>query len=255
MGGAEFMSFTVNVIAGSYANRVLHYCLHLQHGNYNSLNNVLGSEYSCGSTVCYAPGDALKLMNPSPILDGIGFGSPVSDAFTYDFSMKSNIAAKLLQLDKCRKLVQFAERCLKEGTDYFYGIEACNEVLDGHPHEIGPTLKHDCLCTRAALLLKRKWKNDAHMAIRDCNRARRIDTSSFKALFYMSEALLQLNKHKEALEFAVASQCLAPYDSEVAERVEDIKKRLAAVVLLAPLHGLCESKACAVPPCSKGTKA
>lgn len=61
---------------------------------------------------------------------------------------------QLLQLDKCRKLVQFAERCLKEGTDYFYGIEACNEVLDGHPHEIGPTLKHDCLCTRAALLLK-----------------------------------------------------------------------------------------------------
>lgn len=61
---------------------------------------------------------------------------------------------QLLQLDKCRKLVQFAERCLKEGTDYFYGIEACNEVLDGHTHEIGPTLKHDCLCTRAALLLK-----------------------------------------------------------------------------------------------------
>lgn len=186
---------------------------------------LMDVNHACGSTVCYAPGDALKLMNPSPILDGIGFGSPVSDAFTNDFSMKSNIAAKL---DKCRKLVQFAERCLKEGTDYFYGIEACNEVLDGHPHEIGPTLKHDCLCARAALLLKRKWKNDAHMAIRDCNGARRIDTSSFKALFYMSEALLQLNKHKEALEFAVASQCLAPYDSEVAERVEDIKKRLAA---------------------------
>ena len=41
-------------------------------------------------------------------------------------------------------------------------------------------------------LCQRKWKNDAHMAIRDCNRARRIDTSSFKALFYMSEALLQV---------------------------------------------------------------
>ena len=42
------------------------------------------------------------------------------------------------------------------------------------------------------LLCQRKWKNDAHMAISDCNRARRIDTSSFKALFYMSEALLQV---------------------------------------------------------------
>lgn len=48
------MSFTVNVIAGSYANRVLHYCLHLQHGNYNSLNNVLGSEYCNGHNILQA---------------------------------------------------------------------------------------------------------------------------------------------------------------------------------------------------------
>lgn len=60
----------------------------------------------------------------------------------------------LLQLEKCRKLVQIAEKSLEEGTCYFYGIEACNEVLDGHGRVIGPTLRHECLCIRAALLLK-----------------------------------------------------------------------------------------------------
>jgi hypothetical protein len=60
----------------------------------------------------------------------------------------------LLQLEKCRKLVQIAEKALEEGTCYFYGIEACNEVLDGHGRVIGPALRHECLCIRAALLLK-----------------------------------------------------------------------------------------------------
>ncbi|KAL9315595.1 hypothetical protein ACSQ67_016596 [Phaseolus vulgaris] len=45
----------------------------------------------------------------------------------------------------------------------YYGIEACNDVLNGYSHIIGSTLKHECLCTRVALLIKRKWKNDAHM--------------------------------------------------------------------------------------------
>jgi len=35
---------------------------------------------------------------------------------------------------------------------------------------------------------------------------------------------LQLGKHKEALDFAVASHSLAPSKSEVAERVENVKK-------------------------------
>lgn len=38
---------------------------------------------------------------------------------------------------------------------------------------------------------------------------------------------MQLDKHKEALDFALAAQCLVP-SSEVAERVESIKKHLAA---------------------------
>lgn len=41
-------------------------------------------------------------------------------------------------------------------------------------------------------LLQRKWKNDAHMAIRDCHNARRIDSSSFRAHYYTAEALEQV---------------------------------------------------------------
>lgn len=58
------------------------------------------------------------------------------------------------QLDKCRKLIQMAETALKEEKNYYYGIEACNEVLDSPGDEIGPELMVECLCTRASLLLK-----------------------------------------------------------------------------------------------------
>jgi WD and tetratricopeptide repeats protein 1 len=52
-----------------------------------------------------------------------------------------------------KKLVQLANKCLDK-SDYLYGIDACNEVLDGKGPDIGPSLMHDCLCSRAALLLK-----------------------------------------------------------------------------------------------------
>ncbi|KAE9457359.1 hypothetical protein C3L33_10732, partial [Rhododendron williamsianum] len=111
---------------------------------------------------------------------------------------------------------------------------------------------------RNVLLLKRKWKNDAFMALRDCHRARRINASSFRPLHIQSEALFQvglgslnwedlgdvegatecrkmenlesptLGKHKEALEYAMAAHSMAPSDSEVAETLEDIKKHLAS---------------------------
>lgn len=59
----------------------------------------------------------------------------------------------IFQLDRCRKLLQIAEKCL-EGGNYFGGIEACNEILDGYGRNIGVMFKHDTLCIRAALLLK-----------------------------------------------------------------------------------------------------
>ncbi|KAG5065778.1 hypothetical protein JHK86_009509 [Glycine max] len=213
----------------------------------------------------YTSGDDSKLMTYSPTINGTEMQPCVSNVFPNGFPIKKNIAAKL---DKCRKLIKYAKKSLDNGTPY-YGIDACNEVLNGYSHIIGPALKHECLCTRAALLVKRKWKNDAHMAIRDCYAAREIDNSSYKALYYMSEALsqwrdfygsfllhfdaiclcqayplivepaisfkthyinvisLQLGRHEDALEFAVASHSLAPSKSEVAERVANVKRDIA----------------------------
>lgn len=181
---------------------------------------------SSGSAMRYTSGDALKLMSFNPILNGVDLKSSVSRVFPNGFPRKRNIVSGL---DKCRKLVQIAEKSLKEGTNCYYAIEACNEVLDGHGHEIGSMLMHECLCIRASLLLKRNWKNDAHMAIRDCQRARKIDSSSFRALHCISKALSQLRMHKEALDFAIAAQALAPSNLEISRTVESIREELAAV--------------------------
>ncbi|PSS31598.1 WD and tetratricopeptide repeats protein [Actinidia chinensis var. chinensis] len=176
------------------------------------------------SAMQYTSADASKIMTFTSALNGVELQPSLSGVLRNGHPLNSKVSATL---DKCRRLVQTAEKFL-EFTDYFYGIEACNEVVDGHGREIGPLLMHECLCIRAALLLKRKWKNDAYMALRDCCRARRIDSSSFRALHIQSKALLQLGKQKEALEFAIAAQAMAPLNSEVAETLENIKKHLAA---------------------------
>lgn len=181
---------------------------------------------SSGSAMRYTSGDAMKLMSLNPILNGVDIKSSVSRVFPNGFPRKRNVVSGL---NKCRKLVQIAEKSLKEGTNCYYAIEACNEVLDGHGHEIGSMLMHECLCIRASLLLKRNWKNDAYMAIRDCQRARKIDSSSFRALHCISKALSLLRKHKDALDFAIAAEALAPSNSEIGRTVESIREELAAV--------------------------
>ncbi|XP_012067963.1 WD and tetratricopeptide repeats protein 1 isoform X2 [Jatropha curcas] len=186
---------------------------------------LMNVNHAGGSAMQYTSGDASKLMTFTPILNGLELQPPPSDVFRSGLHFKSNLAS---MLDKCRKLLKIAEKCLEDGANYYHGIEACNEVLDRHGQDIGAAIRHDCLCTRAALLLKRKWKNDVHMAIRDCYNARKIDSSSFRALYFMSEALSQLGKYKEALDFAVAAQHVAPSNTEIAEWVENIKKNLAA---------------------------
>ncbi|KAG0485172.1 hypothetical protein HPP92_009251 [Vanilla planifolia] len=66
------------------------------------------------------------------------------------------------------------------------------------------------------------------MAIRDCKDAHRINPCSFRAYYHMSEALLQLRKHKEALEYALAAHKSDPSNSEGAEQVASIRKLIAA---------------------------
>ncbi|XWS21435.1 hypothetical protein CRYUN_Cryun30bG0054400 [Craigia yunnanensis] len=186
---------------------------------------LMDVNHATGCLVQYTSGDASKLMTFTPVQSRLEHQPPVSCVFQNGLARRSNIAGRI---EKCRMLVEISKRSLEEGTNIFHAIEACNEVLDGHGSDIWPTLRHECFCTRAALLLKRKWKNDPHMAIRDCHNARRIDRSSFRAHYYMAEALEQLGKHKEALDFAVAAQCLSPSDTMAAKKVEKIKKHLAA---------------------------
>ncbi|KAL6997378.1 hypothetical protein U1Q18_007504 [Sarracenia purpurea var. burkii] len=185
---------------------------------------LMDVNHAGGSALKYTSVDVSKFMTFAPIFNGVELQSSMLGVL-HSSPSKSNISA---MLDKCRKLAQIAKESLLENQNYFYGIEACNEVLDGHSREVGPMLMHECLCVRAALLLKRKWKNDAYMALRDCQKARIINSSSFMALHIQSEALLQLGEYKEALEFAIAAQSLAPSDSEVAETLGNIKKHLAA---------------------------
>ncbi|XP_068641447.1 protein ALTERED SEED GERMINATION 2-like isoform X2 [Aristolochia californica] len=132
-----------------------------------------------------------------------------------------------MKLQQCQELLEAAEKCL-ERSDYLNGIEACNELLDGRIRHFGPALENSCLCTRSSLFLKRKWKNDVHMAIRDCSKARSKDPSSYRAYFCLAEALLELGKHKEALEHAMVAHHLAPSNFQVSEMVENIKQHLAS---------------------------
>ncbi|XP_050377111.1 protein ALTERED SEED GERMINATION 2 isoform X2 [Argentina anserina] len=185
---------------------------------------LMNVNHAGGSAVQYNSGDVSKIMSFTPILNGLELQQPPSRVFKSRLPKRREATA---MHEKCSKLTQSAQKSLEEG-DFYHGIEACNEVLDGYGGDIGPILRHDCLCTRAALLLKRKWKNDAYMAIRDCYNARKIDSSSFRAHYYMSEALSQLAKHKEALEFAMAAQSLDPSHSEVLALLESIKRELAA---------------------------
>ncbi|XP_024171189.1 protein ALTERED SEED GERMINATION 2 isoform X2 [Rosa chinensis] len=188
---------------------------------------LMNVNHAGGSAVQYTSGDASKIMSFIPILNGLELQQPASSVFRSRLPKRRKATAMLLQHEKCSRLTQIAEKSLEEGN-FYHGIEACNEVLDGYGRDIGPILRHDCLCTRAALLLKRNWKNDAHMAIRDCYNARKIDNSSFRAHYYMSEALSQLAKHKEAVEFAMAAHSLAPSNPEVTAQLESVKRKLAA---------------------------
>ncbi|KQK23224.1 hypothetical protein BRADI_1g72086v3 [Brachypodium distachyon] len=140
----------------------------------------------------------------------------------------NNASRNLSRVDMLKKLMQAMIKSLETGTNLMHGIEACCQILEVMDSDIDDKMRHDCLCTRAGLYLKRRWKNDVYMAIRDCNGARNIDFTSFQAHLYMAEALLQLGRLKEACEYTDAANSLVPPYSVSAKQVENIKERLAA---------------------------
>lgn len=58
-----------------------------------------------------------------------------------------------MQLQECKELLDEAKLAL-EGGNITYSIEATGEVLDAGGLVVGSSLRHDCLCVRAAALLK-----------------------------------------------------------------------------------------------------
>lgn len=131
-------------------------------------------------------------------------------------------------LKECQELVEEAKNVLEEGSNYIYVIEATGEVLHGGGQVVGDNLRHDALCIRAAAFLKRQWKNDVHMAIRDLNDARHILATSSRAHHYMAEALSQLGRYKEALDFAMRSYQLDSSDNRLFEHVAQLRAKINA---------------------------
>lgn len=68
--------------------------------------------------------------------------------------MPSQSLKGTLQLQECRELLGEAKKALEEGRNYTYAIEASGEVVDAGGQVVGAGLRHDCLCVRAAALLK-----------------------------------------------------------------------------------------------------
>ncbi|KAJ1379007.1 Tetratricopeptide-like helical domain superfamily [Sesbania bispinosa] len=114
------------------------------------------------------------------------------------------------------------------GITLYHGIDILTSVLTKHRYTVDPKLRHEWLCTRASFFLERKWKSDAHMAIRYLDATRKIIHNDDKPYYHLSEALSQLRKDKKALDFAEAALLLSPSNPEVAENVENIKKAIAS---------------------------
>lgn len=58
------------------------------------------------------------------------------------------------QVDMCKKFMQATTRSLEMGKNLMHGIEACSEVLESMGSDIDDDMRHEFLCTRAALYLK-----------------------------------------------------------------------------------------------------
>ncbi|KAL2649169.1 hypothetical protein R1flu_017297 [Riccia fluitans] len=127
---------------------------------------------------------------------------------------------------ECRELYEDADKALLQSSNCLYAIEATSEIIDAGGASVGDQLRHDCLCLRAAAFLKRNWKNDLHMAVRDCNEARAIYPMSSQAHHRMAEVLSALSRHKEALDFAVRAHQLEPSDIKLSDHVAQLRALL-----------------------------
>lgn len=136
----------------------------------------------------------------------------------------------MASLQECEELLAMAKIGLREGSvgGLVYTIECCGDILEGNHkgYVLKSKLRYESLCVRASALVKRGWKGDAHMAIRDCNEARNIDSSSGKAYHIMAEALSQAGKAHLALEFAERAKELWPTIKEYSDNVHKLREKI-----------------------------
>nr|GMD42460.1 WD and tetratricopeptide repeats protein 1-like isoform X2 [Ipomoea batatas] len=110
-----------------------------------------------------------------------------------------------------------AKKSLADPPKQFFSLKSC-DISSTRPHLLLvrgrrklPPLSSSQKKFPPPSCVNYRWKNDAHMAIRDCHRARKINPTSFRALLFIAEALSQIGKYEKALEFAICAQSLAPY--------------------------------------------
>eukprot|EP00249_Psilotum_nudum_P013622 c24430_g1_i1 orf=253-2565(+) len=175
--------------------------------------------------VAYMASDVLKRIVLAPIVNGVNRPPAATASGAIGVRCKRHSSP---WLQECRELLIEGKKALTEEKNYLYAIETISEVLDAGGPVVDSKLQHDCLCIRAAAFLKRLWKNDVHMAIRDCNTARALDHQSVQAHIIMAEALSQLQKHKEALDYAMRAHYLDPSNNELSEKVTALRTKLLA---------------------------
>lgn len=169
-------------------------------------------------TVTYMASDVPKRFVIEPIVNGVESTSTVINACKLSSP----------QLSECEELLFEARKMLREGHNYHHALDLASEVLEAGCHVIDSTLQSDFLCVRAEAFIKRLWKNDVHMAIRDCNKARSITPNSAQAHLLMADALSHLARHKEALDYARHALYLDPSNKELADKVAIFRTKMIA---------------------------
>ncbi|CAM6082961.1 unnamed protein product [Calypogeia fissa] len=172
--------------------------------------------------VVYRASDVPKRTVLAPLINGTKPSQPQLSVGALGHGYRRNTS----WVQECGELFEDAKKAVTLEKNYLHAIETCSEIIDAGGPAVGLGLRHDCLCFRAAAFLKRNWKNDVHMAIRDCNEARAINPMSTAAHQHMAESLSLLQRYKEALDFAMRAHHLEPTDSTLSDLVTQLRVKL-----------------------------
>nr|GMD44006.1 WD and tetratricopeptide repeats protein 1 isoform X1 [Ipomoea batatas]GMD45611.1 WD and tetratricopeptide repeats protein 1 isoform X1 [Ipomoea batatas] len=125
-----------------------------------------------------------------------------------------------------------AKKSLADPPKQFFSLKSC-DISSTRPHLLLvrgrrklPPLSSSQKKFPPPPCVNYRWKNDAHMAIRDCHRARKINPTSFRALMFIAEALSQVSMKKLWSLLSVLNPWL--HEFEVVDMVDHLRKHIAA---------------------------